>query len=206
MNAHLLTLAEISLAQGLAMISPGPAFMLVSRTAASRSRPTALATGLGVATAASLWALAATLGVAGLLARYPVLYGAIQLIGAVYLISLGLHAWRDSAEAPAVSQPHIAGARAFRRGLWLSLSNPKIIFFYAGIFVTLMPARAPGWLSAVALLIVILQEYLWYTAVSTVFSRRAVQTVYNRLQSRIERVMGAVFIALGARIAAIAHL
>lgn len=205
MTAAVLTLAEISLAQGLAMVSPGPAFLLVSRTAASRPRPTAFATAMGVATAAGLWAIGATAGVAGLLARFPVLYGAIQLVGAVYLIALGLAAWRDSpAEAP-VAMPDLAGGQAFRRGLWLSLSNPKIVFFYGGIFVTLLPAQAPVWLNLAALALVLAQEFVWYTAVATVFSRRRVQAMYGRLQHRIERVMGAVFIALGARIAALAH-
>ncbi|GAB0116965.1 LysE family transporter [Acidisoma sp. 7E03] len=206
MTAALLTLAEISLAQGLAMVSPGPAFLLVSRTAASRPRPTAFATAMGVATAAALWAVAATAGVAGLLARFPVLYAAIQLIGAVYLIALGLAAWRDdpSAEMRATA-PDVAGGQAFRRGLWLSLSNPKIVFFYGGIFVTLLPAQAPLWLRGAALALVVTQEFLWYSAVATVFSRSAVQALYGRLRHRIERVMGAVFIALGARIAALAH-
>lgn len=206
MTAPVLTLTAISLAQGLAMVSPGPAFLLVSRTAASKPRPTALATALGVATAAALWAVGATAGVAGLLARFPLVYGAIQLVGAVYLIALGLSAWRESAAATAPAGPDVTGSRAFRRGLLLSLSNPKIAFFYGGIFVTLMPAQAPLWLRLAALALVLSQEFLWYTAVATIFSRRPVQEIYGRSRQRIERVMGAVFIALGARIAALAHL
>ena len=48
------TLASIAFANMLGVISPGPAFLLVSRTAAARSRSAGLATGLGVAMAATL--------------------------------------------------------------------------------------------------------------------------------------------------------
>ncbi|WP_354115875.1 LysE family translocator [Bradyrhizobium sp. LA7.1] len=189
------------------MISPGPAFFLVSRAAAGESLAAGLATGLGVATASATWAVGATFGVAVLLTRVPAIYTAIQLTGAVYLIFLGLSAWRDTvsqseAEAPAVT---LSRHRAMVRGLSLSLSNPKIVFFYGGIFVGLIPADAPSWLRLAALVLVVTQEYTWYVVVATLFSRPRIRWAYQRTQGHIERVMGAVFIALGARIAALAH-
>ena len=92
------------------------------------------------------------------------------------------------------------------RGLSLSLSNPKIVFFYSGIFVSLIPADAPAWLRAAALAIVVAQQYAGYVLVATVFSRPRVRAVYQRVRCRIERVMGAVFIAPGARVPALTHM
>ncbi len=137
--SYSLTLAGIALANLLAIISPGPAFLLVSRTAASRSRALGLATGLGVAAATTLWAVAATFGVAVLMTRLTTLYGLVQLVGGAYLIWLGLSAWRDHGDAPSGTASAAAALggtpsamelrRAFLTGLSLTLTNPKVVVF-----------------------------------------------------------------------------
>jgi threonine efflux protein len=206
-TANALMLVGISVAQALAMVSPGPAFLLVSRAAAGESLAAGLATGIGVATASAAWAVAATFGVAVLLARAPAIYTAIQLIGAIYLIFLGLSAWRETAihaQSGGFATTRL-GYRAMMRGLSLSLSNPKIVVFYSGVFVGLIPVEAPTWLRLVALVIVVTQEYVWYATVAILFSRPRVRSAYQHARGHIERVMGAALIAVGARAAALAH-
>jgi threonine efflux protein len=202
------TLAGIAFANMLGILSPGPAFLLVSRTAAARSRSAGLATGLGVAMAATLWAAAATFGVAFVMTRLAAVYGAIQLAGAVYLIWLGLSAWlHQPAETAAGStSPSSRRGSAILTGFGLSLTNPKIVVFFSSIFVALIPAEAPLWVRLAALGIVAGQETLWAVAVACLFSQPSIQAGYRRFARRIEQVMGAVFIALGARIAALARV
>lgn len=202
------TLAGIAFANMLGILSPGPAFLLVSRTAAARSRSAGLATGLGVAMAATLWAAAAAFGVAVAMTRFAAVYGVIQLAGAVYLIWLGLSAWlHQPAETPASSAPPPSRTgSAILTGFGLSLTNPKIVVFFSSIFVALIPAAAPLSVRVAALGIVAAQETLWAVAVACLFSQPSIQAGYRRFARRIEQVMGAVFIALGARIAALARV
>jgi len=206
--SYTLTLAGVAAANMLACLSPGPAFLLVSRAAAGRSRAVGLATGLGVALAATIWAAAAAFGVAAIMTRFATLYGMIQLAGAVYLIWLGLAAWLrpNGAEAslptPAPRRRH----RAVLTGLSLGLTNPKIVVFYSSIFVALIPVQAPLLLRAAALAVVAADEVFWAVLVACAFSTPRVQAGYRRVGQGIERVAGAVFIAFGARIAALARL
>jgi threonine/homoserine/homoserine lactone efflux protein len=201
------TLATIALADGLAAMTPGPAVLLVSRASAGGSRARGVASALGVASACSIWAAAATFGAAAVLTAMPSLYAAIQLAGATYLIWLGLAAWRTASDdhGPAAGEVPIERRRAAVRGLWLSLGNPKIVVFFSSIFVSLIPADAPGWVRVAALGIVVTQEFLWYVLVAVLFSHPLAQSIYSRMRAQVERVMGAVFITLGARIAAVAH-
>jgi len=202
------TLAGIALANILGAMSPGPAFFLVGRAAASHSRANGLATGMGVAAAATLWATAATFGVAVLMTRFTAVYGAIQLAGGVYLIWLGLMSWRHSSDpddgSPASTPSRLS--RAALAGFSLSLTNPKIVIFFSSIFVALFPVHTPLWVRLTALGIVALQETLWYTLVACVLSHSKVQAAYRRIKDKVERLMGAVFIALGARIVALARI
>ena len=221
--SYALTLAGISLANLVAIISPGPAFLLVTRTAASRSRAVGLATAVGIASATTLWAAAATFGVGLFMTRFATVYGIVQLVGGVYLIWLGLMAWRAARAGRAATAPPTPAApaeptaarghasagelgRAALTGLSLTLTNPKVVIFFSSIFVALLPAPAPGWVRFAALGIVATQEFTWYVVVASVFSHARVQAAYRRIKGGIDRIMGVVFIAFGARIVALARI
>jgi threonine/homoserine/homoserine lactone efflux protein len=206
----LLPLAGLALANALGIISPGPAFIMVSRAAAGRSLRTAVGLGAGVAIAATLWAAAACFGIALLMTQFAAVYGAIQLAGGAYLIWLGIGAWRSASTMHAAPAGDVAPidntrardgiGRAVMVGAWLSLGNPKIIVFFSSIFVALLPPHAPLWVRLTAIAIVGAQEIAWYTTVAFVFSRPRVQAAYARARGVIERTLGAVLIGLGARI------
>lgn len=212
MSSYLWPLAGLALANLLGIISPGPAFLMVSRAAAGRSLSVGVALGAGVSIAATAWAAAACFGIALLMTQFASVYGIIQIAGGLYLIWLGANAWRHS-RAP-VSAPRVTAAPAGRDGIaravltgaWLSLGNPKIIIFFSSIFVALLPHDAPVWVRLVAVAIVGVQEITWYTTVAFVFSRPRVQAAYARARVWIERALGTVLIGLGARIITAARL
>ncbi len=205
MSSYLWPLAGLAIANLLGIISPGPAFLMVSRAAAGRSLGVGVALGAGVAIAATMWAAAACFGIALLMTQFVSVYGLIQIAGGAYLIWLGINAWRYSrapvppqSAATPVSRDGIA--RAVLTGAWLSLGNPKIIIFFSSIFVALLPHDAPVWVRLVAVAIVGVQEVSWYTIVAFVFSRPKVQAAYARARTWIERALGTVLIGLGTRI------
>lgn len=199
-------LAGLALANLLGIISPGPAFLMVSRAAAGRSLGVGVALGAGVAIAATIWAAAACFGIALLMTQFASVYGIIQFAGGAYLIWLGFSAWRHSrAPLPLTSTAAAPVSRdgtlrAVLTGAWLSLGNPKIIIFFSSIFVALLPHDAPVWMRLAAVAIVGVQELSWYTIVAFVFSRPRVQAAYAHARKWIERALGTVLIGLGTRI------
>lgn len=212
--SHASTLVAIALADLLAIVSPGPAFLLVSRTAASHSRARGMATGAGVGAAITLWAAAATFGVAAVLARFATLYGLLQLAGGAYLIWLGLAAWHDAGRAgerPQGGEARHAAAggarhhRAMLTGFLLTLGNPKVVVFFSSIFVTLLPADAPPWVRAAAIGVIAVQECTWYVLLAAVFAQPRMQAGYARLRGGIDRAVGTALVAAGARIVALAR-
>ena len=205
-------LAGIAAVNLLAIASPGPAFFLVSRSAAGRSRAVGVATALGVSVAAGLWAVAAIFGVALLMTKLTTVYGLVQLAGGAYLIWLGLSAWSASQrgeEAPAEADAGRGLSSSLRgavlTGGMLSLTNPKMIIYFTSIFVALFPTHAPLWVHLTALAIVIAEEVLWWVLVAYLFSQARMQAAYRRVRGVLDRVMGVAFVAFGARIVALAH-
>ncbi|CAG4901951.1 unnamed protein product [Acidocella sp. C78] len=202
MSSYALPLAELALANFIGIISPGPAFLLVSRAAAGRGRAVGFGLSLGVAIAATTWAAAACFGVSIIMARFATLYEAIQIAGGVYLVWIGVSAWRARPHEIDVAGPagSVGFLRAVASGAALNLGNPKIVIFFTSIFVALLPAHIPLWLTFAAIAVVGLQEAAWYCLVTLLFSRARIQRAYRRAGLWIERTVGTLLIAIGARI------
>jgi threonine/homoserine/homoserine lactone efflux protein len=119
------------------VVVPGPDMALVLQNGLARGRRAAVETALGINAGLLVWAVAAALGIAGLLHASAPAFTALKLAGAAYLVWLGLHAlaaaWRGAA-APAEHGGRRRGS-PFRQGLLSNLLNPKI----ALVFTTLIP-------------------------------------------------------------------
>lgn len=204
MTSYALPLAALALANFVGIVSPGPAFLLVSRAAAGRNRRTGFGLSLGVAVAATTWAAAACFGIALVMAKFASIYEAIQVAGGLYLIWLGIGAWRTQTPKieDNVAPTHSSFLRAVATGAALNLGNPKIVIFFTSIFVALLPAHAPLWLRLAAIVIVGIQEATWYSLVAVLFSHPRVQRAYRRAGIWIERVVGTLLVGIGFRIIA----
>jgi len=95
----------------------------------SGPRP-AWAASAGISAGSFVHAAVAGLGLGALVAAHPGLFDAIRWIGVAYLLFLAVQTLRASGHAAAVAAPAAAGTvRAFRDGLLVNLSNPKVILF-----------------------------------------------------------------------------
>ncbi len=198
--AALLTLAGL---QALIAMSPGPAGVLCIKTAAADGARAGVALALGLALGIIVWAIAAIGGLSLLFEVAPYLQTAFRIIGAAFLIWIGLMLWRN-ADAP---MPEARGVRGrsvlgmIRLGMVTNLANPKALAYFAAIFTGFLPTE-PGALDAVLILgTVFAVELAWYTALALVFSRPGPRRAYGRAKAWLDRVFGAIIMALGARIA-----
>ncbi len=206
--SYTLTLAGIAAANLLAAASPGPAFVLVSRTAITHGRVTGWLTGLGVASASFTWAVAATLGLGVLLAQVGWLYTLMKLMGGAYLVWIGVQAImhaRSPLTGNGIVGPAMSRARAWRTGYAAGMTNPKVIVFFGSIFLTLFGPDTPLWVRLAALAIVAVDETFWYSLVATLFSTRRARAVYGRAKAWVDRIAGGVMLAFGLRLIATAR-
>ncbi|WP_394835810.1 LysE family transporter [Pendulispora rubella] len=198
----LLTLFAVDM---LAVISPGPNFVVVMETAVVHRTRAALAAVVGVAAGDLVWSLVALLGLSAVFTLWPWLYGAMKLVGGAYLIYLGVMAWRSRSEAPLGAAPVRKDAPprslavSFFRGFVTTLTNPKSVAYWGSIFTLFLKPGMPLWVEASAISIGVFDALLWYGAVALLFSSAPVRAFYTRVERWIHRVTGAVMIAFGAR-------
>lgn len=201
-----LALLAMTAAFTLGAMIPGPSFLLVARTALAVSRPAGLAAALGMGLGGVVFAVVALLGLMALLAAVPVLYGALKLVGGLYLLSIG---WRivRGARQPLVmdsmGQKNNGSLwRAFALALASQLSNPKTALAYAGIFASLLPREVPLAVTLALPVLVFVIEFGWYALVTLVLSAPAPRARYLAGKVWIDRIAGSLMGLLGIKLLA----
>ncbi len=122
--------------------------------------------------------LSTLLGLDVISRQLPWLLELIKVIGALYLIYLGIVSWRDTGESSGLIEEAkelsadiastqktvaiVSNWRLFRIGVWVSLSNPKAILFFAAFFPKFINFEAPLWSQYVLLTLgFFLSETIW---------------------------------------------
>lgn len=194
-------LISIGLVQLLALISPGPDFLITARTAVARSRLDGVKVALGLATGTVVWASAALLGLNVIFHAVPILFLGMKIIGALFLVWIAWQIFRHAAIPIAIGtvESDVPG-NLFIQGFLTKISNPKAVVFYGSIFLAMLPADVPLWMTLSLVAIVVFNNIWWYSAVALFFGSGPVRRFYIKAKVWIDRVTGLFLGALGIRL------
>lgn len=198
-------LAGILFAIAIGAMSPGPSFILVSRTSVLHSRLHGLASALGMGLGGAAFATLALVGLVALLQQVTWLYLLLKIAGGLYLIYLGVRIWQGARVPLSDTQGESVGQRSsvwrsFGMAFATQVSNPKTAVVYASIFVALMPADPPIALLLVLPPAIFAVEAAWYAVVALAFSAPRSQRVYLRWKAWVDRLAALVIGGLGLRL------
>jgi threonine efflux protein len=186
----------------MALVSPGPNFLLVTQTAMQRSRRCALAVALGIASGTAIWGTAVAAGLSSLFSLLPWIYTALKIAGAAYLIYLGIQLWRTAEPTSGdVSTPSRRSlGTAYTRGLLTNLLNPKSAAYYGSVFALFFPPDTPAWVVVAAVMLISITSVVWHTGVAALFSTNRVQRAYLGFRCVVNRAAGTVMAIFGVRL------
>ena len=196
-------LVAFVLVAGVVIITPGQDTALTIRNTLAGARRGGVATAAGVSAGQAVWTLAASVGLAALVAASEPVFRAVKLAGAAYLVLLGLQALRDAVRGHAFGRHDGARAlrtgRAFRQGLLSNLGNPKMAVFFTSLLPQFGGTSAAG-LAALGLAFCAM-TFAWLAAYAAVVAK--VGDVLRRpaVRSALDAVVGAALVAFGLRLA-----
>lgn len=186
---------------------PGPAMLYAAAQTMAGGRWYGLMASLGIYLGGCAHVIAAATGLSVIFHATPMLYAAVKLLGAAYLVWLGLTLLRAraSGDAAMTAVKPRSGRRAFIESVTVEVINPKAAIFYLAFLPQFVDASAglPLWVQLVLL----------GAAANTVFSiadmivvmlADAVTSMLRRsdqAQRLVQRVGGAVLVGLGAHLA-----
>ena len=209
MGLHLLVFIGVA---AIVIIIPGPDTAVVTKNVLIHGRRAGLGTSLGVSAGLSLWTIAAAVGVASLVRASEVAFTVLKLVGALYLIWLGVQALRAAGRPsgddhpsgrPGTGSGRGMGARGgFRQGFLSDLANPKIGIFFTSLLPQFVSAGHAVLLPFLILgAIFVAMTVMWLLAYTLVAARAAQTLMRPRVRAALDRFTGIVLIGLGLRLA-----
>ncbi|GFE20805.1 LysE family translocator [Streptomyces nigrescens] len=186
---------------------PGTSFTLVTQQVIAGSRSDGVRAACGSVCGLLVHATFAAVGLSALVMSSARALTAVELLGGIYVIWLGVTTWRSARRSvePTAARPwRLPWARlgGFGQGLWSNVLNPKA----ASVYLTLVPqfltssrpvAPQIATLAAAHMAVVLVWLLFWTSVVAA--ASTAIDT--PRFRRGMSRLAGAVLIALGTRTA-----
>jgi threonine/homoserine/homoserine lactone efflux protein len=202
MGAMLVALASYTVAAALIVLLPGPDTLVVVRSIMRGGRRKGVTTALGNLCGLTVWVCAAALGLAAVLRASEVGYEVLRIVGACYLLWLGVQAWRNRGHIE--DAPHGRGGllgTGFLAGLLTNLLNPKVGVF----FVTFLPGFVPrgdsvGLTSLLfGAIFVVLTAIYWVVLLGLAGTVTAWMSA-PRIRRRLDTITAAILVGFGVRL------
>ncbi len=207
MNPVWINICSVLIVFSLAIISPGPNFIMVVHTSLTDSRKTGLYTALGVATGSGLFALAGMVGLILVINSFSFFSKIIPICGGSYLVWIGFSmlnsARKQSTSVSTIPIDHAFSLRpvaAYRTGLLTNLTNPKAWAFYFSLFTLVMTPETPLWAKATLNLSMFILSFAWYATVAILITNDRVQPFFLRVQPKVQLILGVLLFWLGGRL------
>ncbi|MGW2230144.1 LysE family translocator [Streptomyces formicae] len=190
----------------LLTVVPGPDMAVVTKRAVAEGWRDGLRTVGGITTGLLVWGVLTVAGLAAVLAASAVAYTVVKLLGAAYLVFLGVQALVRGRRGGGVSTTVPSGpapeGHPWRTGLVSNVLNPKIAVFYTGLLPTLAPPSLPSHVGmALLVLLHAVLTLLWLGGYVMVLARARGFFERPAVRRALDRVTGVVLIGFGLKVA-----
>lgn len=187
-------------------LSPGPDIAFILGHTIRSGMRSGFAALFGIWSGACLHVLMAAAGLSAILAASALAFSTVKWIGAAYLIWLGIQALRSKGDGAWIKETGkaLSRARIYRQGIMVSLLNPKVaIFFLAFLPQFVVEGVGPVWAQLLlhGSLIIVVAAFIEPPLI-LLGGRLSEALRRNRSFGLwLDRGLGALFVALGVRLA-----
>jgi len=185
----------------LAVMSPGPDFMMVLKNALQYKRKIAIYTALGIGLGIGIHILYSIAGVAYLLQKNQTLFHVVKIVGALYIMYVGVKTFVSKQTEINIDKTYKTSGfspwQAVQTGFVTNILNPKASLFFLSLFSLLIPPNVPIWVLAGISLMLITVTFLWFSLVSVIFTNNRIIQSYEKYETYIIKVLGIILIILG---------
>jgi len=194
-------ITAIGLIHLVALVSPGPDFVVACRNSLLYSRTIGIYTAVGFGLGICVHISYAVFGLSWLIANNELIFTVIQYLGAFYLMLIGIQSLRSFqsqiGQETATASSRISPFRAVRIGFITNVLNPKATLFFLSLFSTMLnPTVGELTLVVIAVLLVV-TTILWFSSVALLISHPHFTTTLKRYEKTVHRFFGVLLIGIG---------
>ena len=194
-------IATIGFIHLVALISPGPDFVVACRNTLLYSRAIGIYTAIGFGLGILVHISYAVFGLSWLIANNAFILAIIQYMGAVYLINIGVQSLRDfesKVESNTTASLHsIAAVKAVRMGFITNVLNPKATLFFLSLFSTMLTPEVSNASLIVLSILLVGSTMLWFSLVALLISHPRFTAGLNRYEKTVQQFFGVLLIGIG---------
>jgi threonine efflux protein len=191
----------------LNILTPGPSFVVTVSNAMSHGRRSGLLVALGLVTMDTLFAAAATAGLAALVSQNMLVVKGISLLGGMWLVYGGSRLMLKKRARQLPQEAELAtgafpATLAYRLGFMTGALNAQAILFFTSLFPAALSAT-PSLHQAFALVLgVTVVSAFTRCNIVMAFTVKSVMSFYSRQRRRVEAVSGGALTIFGLILAA----
>jgi len=197
--------ATVAIAHFLALLSPGPDFVLVVKSAIKNKSKNALGVALGIALANAVYIALCLVGVGSILAASVPIMIALKIIGGLFLIYLALQALKarksayDDLNIELSSEPVESNrfAHELFTGFMSGILNPKNLLFYLSLFTVVLNNDVSFGFKLGLGIWMTLIVFIWDAAIIYLLSGSTVRSRFTKLAYYIDKFTGAILGLIG---------
>lgn len=193
----------------IATITPGPAILLVSTHSVTFGTRYAVVTMLGNVTGLFILSLLSVLGLSAVILQSAPIFFTVKLIGAGYLIFLGVKLWRNGFGLETIRavekgdlrhRPNIM--KLYANGLLVALSNPKAIAFTTALFPQfIQPEQSMTRQFSILIITFMVLSFICLLGYAILAERAKKSSAQIRLPGVMGKLFGGAFIGSGVFLA-----
>ena len=139
LSTYLLYVAAVA----LLIVTPGPTMLMCMTNSVNHGPRRAMTSVAGAVTAVLCVMLLSAMGLGALLATSETAFTIAKVVGAAYLIWLGIKTFRSNAVLDVDAQAATPRRSFYLQGLLVGASNPKAVLFFAAFFPQFLNPDSP---------------------------------------------------------------
>jgi threonine efflux protein len=186
-----------------AQLAPGPNLLAVASVALAQGRQPAICVAAGVATGVLIWVSACAFGIVTLFNSFPLTGVFLQIIGGAYFLWLAwraLGAVRDGTASSIRASRQLGSlSNAYKRGLFVVLTNPKAAIMWIAISAFLLGS---GFTSQQVLLLAPMgaaSALIIYGGYGILFSTSIANRIYTQSARGLDALLAVLFAGFGIK-------
>jgi RhtB (resistance to homoserine/threonine) family protein len=202
---YLSIIATVAVIHLLAVISPGPDFMMITRSSLIYSRRTGMYSAIGLGLGILVHVAYSLVGIGLVISQSIVLFTIIKYLGAIYLIYIGYKSLTAKLERAKdneiVMRQGITPLKAIRIGFLTNVLNPKATLFFLSLFTLVISPNTPLFVKLIMSAEMSIVTAGWFMLIAFIFSHHLFKNEIQKVQHIAERFIGIALILLGLKVA-----
>ena len=194
---------SISFIHFLALVSPGPDFIIVMKNSIQYSRKAGIYTSIGISLGILIHLFYCITGLSLILSTNLYILNLFKFLCAGYLSYLGIKSIQSNAISKnnqSIHKMDISYLKAIKIGFFTNVLNPKVSLFFLSLFsFIIVPEQLPVEVIIFLIIIITISSFIWFSTVSIFISQKKVNIFFSKYFHFLNKIFGIIliFLALG---------